>query len=985
MKPEIDLKDYESGFARFDSLMPYKVLDILVVSSLYDSFILEEDGHISQLFFREYAQLNLTFTPHIRRVSRGTEALELLETQKFDMIIVFRQLSDMDIISFGMEAKKIIPDIPVVLLAFHPRELEVAESEDYYRALDKAFIWSGEADILPAIVKYIEDKRNVDFDTRLVGVRVIIVIEDSVRFYSAYLPQIFTEIMHQTQALMSDSLNMTHKILRMRARPKILLTDTFEDAWHLFEKYQKYLLGVISDIRFMKDGRPNDGAGLELAQEVKEKAPDLPILLQSSNPANAELAGKYGISFLHKKSPTLLADLRNFIMQNFGFGDFVFRLADGTEVGRATDFHSMEKCLATVPEESLIYHGNRNHFSNWLMARTEFDLAVRLRPRKVSEFKDLKTLRGYLVKTFRSFRHEKQLGIVSDFSRKQFDLQTDFVRIGDGSLGGKGRGLAFINRLLRRYNVYDCFDGVRITVPPSAIISTSVYDEFLEKNKLLEFALGDKSDEEIASAFFKARLPKGIITDLKSFLDVVKYPIAVRSSSLLEDSHYQPFAGIFDTHMLANCHRDRKARLDRVEAAIKYIYASTFFRKSKSYIEATGNRPEEEKMAVILQKVVGKKRGDSFYPVLSGIARSYDFYSIGNIRPEEGVVYAALGLGKTVVDGGKCLYFSPNNPQSLPQFSTPKDFLENSQKDFYAVDMSRPDAYPHPGGEMGLVRSAIDRADADGTLAFVGSTYSADNDRVYDGTARKGIRIVTFAPILKSKIFPLDELLRFLLQLGSSGMNCPVEIEFAAELSEDRKRPHEFGFLQIRPMALETALGSLTFSEIEKDRIVCRSNQTLSHGKITGIKDIVYVRTDSFDRSKMPEMAAQIGEFNAMFKKRGKPYMLVGPGRWGTADRWLGIPITWDQISSVQVIIEAKYGDFSVTPSFGTHFYQNLIAFQIGYLTIEKTDENNFIDWGWLNSRTVARETTFIRHVTLDSPIEVLINGRDGHGIILKP
>jgi len=981
----LDLKDYESSFARFDSLMPFKVKDILLVSSLYDSFILEEDGHIAELIFNEYAELNLSFAPGIKRVSSGEEALNILKTKKIDLIIVFRRLGDIDIGSFSAAAKKITPDIPVVLLAVHGRELQVAEQRNYHQMVDKSFIWGGEANILLAIVKYIEDSRNADLDTRKVGIRIIILIEDSIRFYSVYLPLIYSEIMRQTHNLMSDGLNLAHRLLRMRARPKILLAHNYEEGWRLFKKYDKYLLGIISDMRFMKNGQLDDQAGLKFATAAKERINDLPILLQSNNLDNKELARRHEFAFIYKDSPSLLLDLRQFIMNNFGFGNFVFRMPDGSEIICATDFHSMEKCLQTVPDESLIYHGSRNHFSNWLMARTEFDLAKRLRPRKVSEFKNPSDLRSYLTNAFRSFRHEAQLGIVTDFSRKQFDLQTDFVKIGDGSLGGKGRGLAFINRILRRYNVYPRFEGVEITVPPSAIIGTSVFDEFLKINNLQKYALADNPDKEIAAKFLDAKLPGEISKDLKAFLDVVKYPVAVRSSSLLEDSHYQPFAGIFDTHMLPNCHPDKKMRLERLEMAIRCIYASIFFKNAKNYIRATGNRVEEEKMAIIIQKVVGNERNGSFYPVLSGIARSYNFYSIGHIKPEEGVAYLALGLGKTIVEGGNCLLFSPHNPHHLPQFSTPKDFLKNAQNEFYAIDMTNPDVFPAPGGDSGLIRHQINRADDDGTLAFVGSTYSPDNDRVYDGTNRKGIKIVTFAPILKSRIFPLDEIIKFLLVLGHSGFNTPIEIEFAAELSSEPKEPHRFGFLQIRPMAADTFLEDISFNNIDKKRIICRSDESLSNGRIKDICDIVFVRPDTFDRAAMPQMAQQIGEFNNALKESDRPYLLLGPGRWGTSDRWLGIPATWDQLSAARVIIEAAYGDFAVEPSFGTHFFQNLIAFQIGYLNIGLPNDQNFIDWDWLNSQPAVKDTEHVRHISLPKPIEVIIDGRNGRAVILKP
>jgi len=985
MKPEIDLKDYETGFARFDSLMPFKVKDILLVSSLYDMYILREDGQIAHMVLSEYTEFNLSNAPTIKRVSSGEEALELLKERKFDLIIIFRSLGETDIASFSRKAKLSCPGIPVVLLAFHARELQMLEDKGGARAIDKAFIWSGESQIFLSIIKYIEDKKNVEFDTRLVRVRVIIVIEDSVRFYSAYLPLIYSEIMRQTAGLMSESLNMPNRLLRMRARPKILLASTYEEAWELFQKYKAYLLGIISDVSFLRGGEKDDKAGVHFIQEAKKEVEDLPVLLQSSDAGNIAIAEECQAAFLHKKSPTLLSGLGNFIKQNFGFGDFVFRDAANNEICRAVDFRSMEKCLITVPEESLVYHGNRNHFSNWLMARTEFDLAMRLRPRKVSEFKDIAEIRKYLIKTLKDFRRERQLGVVTDFSRRHFDSQAEFVRMGEGSLGGKGRGLAFINHLLNRYNVYDAFEGVTISVPHSAIIGTAFYDEFMEQNNLIEYALSDCTDEEIANAFIKAELPKNLEKDLRAYLDVVDYPLAVRSSSLLEDSHYQPFAGIFDTHMLPNCHHTRRGRLERLEAAVKLIYASIFFRNSKNYIEATGNRVEEEKMAVILQKVVGRDRNGNFYPTVSGIARSYNYYSIGHIKPEEGIAYVALGLGKTIMEGENCLFFSPAKPNVLPQFSKPEDYIKNAQKEFFAIDMNDPNVYPGPGGDMGLVKLPVSNAMEDGTLKHVGSTYSPDNDKIYTGVARKGVRIVTFDPILKARIFPLDEVIRFMLQLGANAMNVPVEVEFAAEISTSKSKSNEFHFLQIRPMALETALEDITVYDKDYDNIFCKSDQALSNGQISNIRDIIYVRTDNFDRSKMPTMVDEIGRFNLSFKESNIPYLLIGPGRWGTSDRWLGIPVKWRQISGARVIVEAAYGDFSVEPSFGTHFFQNLISFQIGYLTINNNDANNCIDWDWLNSFPPTDETEHVRHVRLEKPLDVLIDGRNGKAVIFKP
>ena len=535
----------------------------------------------------------------------------------------------------------------------------------------------------------------------------------------------------------------------MRARPKILLAENFEDALTLFNRHKKYLLGVISDIQFSKDGKIDESAGIQLAKLIKKELRDLPVLLQSSDDANASKANACDAGFLNKKSPTLLNELSIFISRYFGFGDFIFRLPDGSPLARAHNFRELQKCVAEVDIESLLFHARRNHFSNWLMARTEFELAARLRLRKVSDFEDSEEMRSYLMTTLEDFLHERQVGVITDFKRDNFDGRAEFLRIGEGSLGGKGRGLAFVNNLINRYPVYNAFPGTRISVPRSAVICTGGFDDFMESNNLTEFALGEHSDEEIITAFTSATVPRELEKDLKAYLAVVTYPLAVRSSSLLEDSHYQPFAGIFDTHFLPNNHVSLQGRVNRLLTAVKLIYASVFFRNSKNYIDATGNRTEEEKMAIILQEIVGKQRGDHFYPVVSGMARSYNFYSIGRIKPEEGIAYTALGLGKTVMEGENCLFFSPSNPQVLPQFSSPQDYLKNTQREFFAVDMENPSVFPERGGDNGLIKLKMAEAEKDGVLKYVGSTYSADNDRIYSGIGRKGTRIITFDPILK--------------------------------------------------------------------------------------------------------------------------------------------------------------------------------------------------------------------------------------------
>jgi hypothetical protein len=983
MNPIAELETFENETARFDSLMSFRIQNILLVSSLYDIYNLREDGQLTNMLLAEYAEFRLSSAPAIQRVDSGSSALEALKESKFELIIVLRTLTDINPSDFRKQAKKLCPGIPVVLMAFHHRELDQVRDE-IARAFDNVFIWNGESKTLLTIIKLVEDRVNVAADTEQVGVRVIILVENSVRFYSAYLPLIYTEIMQQASALLKESINSATRRVRMRARPKILLAENFEDAVSLFHQYREYLLGVISDIRFPRNGKSDSSAGIELARLMKGEIEDLPILLQSSDQAMEEQALACEAAFLNKQSPKLLKKLGSFINENFGFGDFVFKLRDGTELARASNFRQMQECVTRIDSESLVFHAESNHFSNWLIARGDFDLANCLRPRKASEFVDPAELREFLVETISQHRHDRQSGMVTEFNREHYDGHSRFLRIGEGSLGGKGRGLAFINKLFNNQLVCSVFPGARISVPRTAVICTGAFDQFMKKNDLIEFALDEHSDEEIIAAFTNAKVPHDLEEDLKVFLEAADYPLAVRSSSLLEDSYYQPFAGIFDTHFLPNNQPSAEGRLQRLLAAIKLIYASVYFRNAKNYTQATGNRTEEEKMAVILQKIVGKEHDGYYYPVFSGVARSYNFYSVGHIKPEEGIAYTALGLGKTIMEGDNCLYFSPANPRVLPQFSKPQDYLNNSQRDFFAVDMTHPSVFPEVGGNVGLARLNIQEAEHHGVLKHVGSTYSVDNDRIYTGIARKGPRIVTFDPILKANTFPLGEILEYLLELGSRAMNVPVEVEFAAEINPDLPVPNQFRLLQIRPMKVATSFEDVSIFDQGDRPVVCRSDQALSNGRISDIRDIVFVRTDNFKRKNMVHMPEQLGKYNQMFKERNLPYMLIGPGRWGTTDRWLGVPTKWDQISSARVIVEADYGDFVVEPSFGTHFFQNLITFSIAYLTINSSSGFCTFDWDWLNAIEPASETEYIRHIRLDQPLEVLVDGRIGQALVLR-
>ncbi|MEW6412406.1 MAG: PEP/pyruvate-binding domain-containing protein [Candidatus Zixiibacteriota bacterium] len=977
------LISYESKFLNFDTLMQFRVKHILLVSSSYDSYVLEEDGQLTDLIYNEYLELNLTISPHVKRANNAVEALEILKTQSIDMVLIFKRVSDIDVLAFGRAVKDLIPDMPVILLAYHERELAAMMTKNYSNIIDQIFVWTGDVRILLSIIKLIEDRKNVEADTARVGVRVIIIVEDSVKFFSSYLPLVYREIMLQTRALMAEGLNISHKILRMRARPKILLAQNYEEAWQLFEKYQKYLLAIISDFRFKIGGEIDDEAGIKLIRKIREQQPDLPIIMQSSGMLNAELAQQNRVGFLYKQSPTLHTDLRNFILSHFGFGDFSFIDPDsGEKIAAAGDFKSMEKCLTTVPDKSLVYHASRNHFSNWLMARTEFDLAAQIRPVKVSAFKDAAALRAYLINAIQQFRREKALGVITDFSRRQFDLQTEFVRLGGGSIGGKGRGLAFINALLHQFKLSDSFEGVTISVPKSIILGTDVFDDFMQENDLAEYALKGLPDEEIGERFLKAKLPKNILGDLDTFLDIVKYPLAVRSSSMLEDSHLQTFAGIYETHMLPNNHSSRKTRRQQLEQAIKSVYASTFFKNARAYHEAAGNRVEEEKMAVIIQQAVGRNYGKAFYPSFAGVALSYNYYPIDGVEPEDGVVYVALGLGKTIVEGMNCLRFSPSYPNKLPQLSTVKDMLKNTQHEFFAIDMTNPSVTPRPGGDDGVIKLTLSQAEEDGTIENLCSTYSAENDRIYDGYRQSGTRVITFSPILKSNTFPLTEIVKFLLQLGSEGLNCPVEIEFAVDLDTPEGQPKDFYFLQVRPMIKDAPFETISIDSVKDNNIIARSEKTLGNMRTREIRDIVLVSPETFERGNTVKIAGEVGRFNDRLNNDNIPYLLIGPGRWGTSERWLGIPVVWNQISGARIIIEAAYGDFAPDPSFGTHFFQNLTSFRVGYFTINPSAKNGFIDFDWLCRQPVVDRTDFVAHLRLEKPLDILIDGRVGKGII---
>jgi CheY-like chemotaxis protein len=979
-KPSVSIEPRRRSF---QDLMPQRVRRILLVATLYDSFILTEDGHLNEALLRQFLDLNLNQLPDLRRVSDGEEAIRIVQEQRFDLVISSMQVGDTDAAALARRIHEAGLDIPVIMLAYNNRALTDFLAQADASDLERTFLWQGDVRILLAMVKYVEDRLNVEHDTGQMGVPVIIVVEDNVRYYSSFLPEIYAELVRHTHSLVSEGLNLSQKMVRTRARPKILLCTTYEEAWGYIEAYEEQIVGVISDFEFPHNGVLHREAGLELTRRVRERRPDIPIVLQSSFPQNESLAQSVKAAFLLKGSPTMLQELRALFQDNFGFGDFVFHTPGGGEVARAHDLKSLVDLLHTVPAASIAFHGERNHFSFWLKARTEFALADKLRARRVSDYASLEELRDDLIRSIADYRHERDAAVVADFDRTKSEHTSAISRVGGGSLGGKARGLALVNRLLNDYGVVERFPDVHISVPFSVVLGTDMFDEFIEANDLLDFAIRSESDAEIEGRFQAVPFPNEALLDLRAFIRDARYPLAVRSSGLLEDSPNQPFAGVYQTFMLPNNDPDPEKRLVQLIAAVKRVYASTFSRTAKSFLRMTPYRLEEEKMAVIIQKIVGRAHDTRFYPHFAGVARSHNFYPVPPMKAEDGIVAVALGLGRTVVDGEACVRFSPAYPKHQVAFGSVDDVLKNSQRELWVLDLEG-DASGHLAAGEELRRCGLEVAEADGTLAAVGSTYSPDNDVIYDGISRAGVRLVSFAPILKHDVFPLAEVLEAMIGVGVHATGSPVEIEFAINLpTEPGDRP-EFGFLQLRPLALSRESEDVEIGHVISSSLLCRSATILGNGKVD-LADVVVVDYERFDRSRSREVAQQVARFNGRLQAEDRPYLLIGVGRWGSADPHLGIPVSWNQIAGARVIVEAGFRDFRVTPSQGTHFFQNLTSCNVGYFTINADAGEGYIDWEWFLKHRAADETEFVRRLRLDEPVTVKMSGRTGEGVILKP
>jgi CheY-like chemotaxis protein len=973
-------EEFDPRFKIFHELMARKVRDILLVSTPYDAWILEEDCRLSERIIHEYRGLNLSNPPRFTWASTAQEALAAIDKKKFDMVISMSQLADMDVFDLGEEIKKKDPDLPVVLLAHDSLPPPTQECLlDFTRppGIDQSFVWSGNTDILVALVKSAEDRLNVEHDTEFAGIRVILFVEDSPAYISSLLPVLYRELVSQTQAIMEYRLNEEHKLLTMRARPKILVAESFEEANQLFEKYEPYVLGVISDVRIPRNCVLDENAGVAFLSKIKKEHFDIPLLLTSSEPSNADRARKIPVAFVDKNSPSLHAEVRSFFVDQLGFGDFVFRKPDGREIARAPSLPKLEEILRRIPEDSFVYHYTRNDFSRWFFARTEIMLASKVRPLRDEDFSSVEDHRQYLISMIRTWRQRRQKGVVADFDAADFDPETEFFKIGKGSLGGKARGLAFVANLLQRLPVvHKKFKDINIFVPHTLVITTEGFDIFVEENDLKELAKSDAPDEEIAKAFRNAKFPQWIAEDLKAYLSRIKYPLAIRSSSLLEDAQFRAYAGLYRTYMLPNDDPNIDTRLKQLISAIKLVYASTYFQDPKAFSKRVGHRTEEEKMAVIIQQLIGERYGDYFYPTMSGVAQSHNYYPYAKMKPEEGITTVALGLGKTVMEGEKALRFSPKYPQLLPQRSTVEDILENSQQLFYALKMGSEHAEPGIHEDANLAKRDISDADEEAPVKLLASTYIPDEHRIRDSAHMEGYRILTFAQVLKYGQFPLAEVLSEVLALGQEGMGCPVELEFSMNMPQDSERKPEFAFLQLRPMTARAELLQVEISDDEISRAFCFSSHALGNTETNDIADIIYVKPDDFDPARTQQIAREIGELNSRLMSESRKYLLIGPGRWGSADRWLGIPVSWAEICGVGAMVEMASSQLRADPSQGSHFFHNITTLGITYATVSEEDAD-FIDWNWLKVQPVANETAYMAHIKLDDSFILKVDGRN--------
>ena len=979
-----NLKDLVFRDTPFANLMNKRIYNVLLIATKYDSFMLEDDGRVDEQIFNEYTSLSLRYPPRFTQVTTEEEALNELKNRNFELIICMPNMDNRDIFAAASEIKVHYPNIPIVVLTPFSKEVSKRIANEDLSAIDYVFSWLGNSELLLAIIKLIEDKMNAPDDTASVGVQIILLVEDSIRFYSSALPHLYKFVLEQSQMFAKEALNDHQRTLRMRGRPKIKLARNYEEAVRIFDQYRDNMLGIISDMSFMHNGVKDPYAGYKFGQYVRKTGLIIPFVLESSEASNHVYAKELNASFIDKNSKSYPQDLKKKIMQRFGFGDFVI-LNPHTkeEIMRIKDLKDLQKKVFQIPDDSLVYHLSRNHFSRFFYSRAMFPPAEVLKHVDVSDYKDMDEARKLIFDLIVQYRRMKNTGVVAVYQKDRFDEYSNFARIGDGSLGGKGRGLAFIGAMVKRYPKLES-DNFAVNIPKTVVICTDIFDEFMETNELYPVALGDADDETILRYFLRASLPSRLIEDLMAFFDVVKSPIAVRSSSLLEDSHYQPFAGIYSTYMVPKI-EEKYDMLRTVSDAIKAVYASVFYKDSKAYMTATSNLIDQEKMAIVLQEVVGSRYNDHFYPTMSGVARSLNFYPIGNEKAEDGIANIALGLGKYIVDGGQTLRFSPRHPHSILQMSTMDFALRETQTRFYALDLKNMAEAFSVDDAFNLVKLGLKDADAEGSLKYIVSTYDPYDQIIRDGDYPGGRKILSFVNILQHDVFPLADTLDQILRIGQQEMGRPVEIEFAVNMDPSDHTRATFYLLQIRPIVDNKEIMDEDLSLVKNEETILSSTSVLGHGIVGDVQDIIYVKTGAFNSSNNQLIAYEIEKMNRSFTDQEKGYVLVGPGRWGSSDSWLGIPVKWPHISNARVIVECGLENYRVDPSQGTHFFQNLTSFGVGYFTVNPFKGDGWFDEAFLNAQPAVEETEYLRHVHFDTPITIKMDGKKSLGVVLKP
>ena len=968
----------------FVHLMTKRIFNVLLVANPYDAFMLEDDGRIDEKIFNEYMNLSLRYPPRFTQVSTEEDAWTQLSNTNYDLVIVMPGTDNSDTFEIARSIKEKYAHIPLVVLTPFSHGITARMEHEDLSIFEYVFCWLGNTDLLLSIIKLIEDKMNLEHDINEVGVQMILLVEDSIRFYSSVLPNLYKFVLKQSQEFATEALNAHQRTLRMRGRPKIVLARNYEEAMDLYDKFGNNMLGVITDARYPRKGVVDPMAGIKLLGEIRKRDPFVPLILESSEVANAEYAKLYEASFVDKNSKKMNIDLREIISENFGFGDFVFRNPNTyEEVARVRNLKELQNIIFAIPKESLLYHVQRNHVSRWLYSRAMFPAAEFLKQITWDSLQDVDAHRKVIFEAIVKYRKMKNQGVVAIFQRERFDRYSNFARIGEGSLGGKGRGLAFIDNMVKRHPEFEEFENATVSIPKTVVLCTDIFDEFMDTNSLYQLALSDVSDEVILKAFLRAKLPDRLVEDFFAFFDVVKSPIAIRSSSLLEDSHYQPFAGIYSTYMIPYM-EDKYEMLRMLSDAIKGVYASVFYRDSKAYMQATSNVIDQEKMAVIIQEVVGTQYGDRFYPSISGVARSLNYYPIGEEKAEEGTVSLALGLGKYIVDGGLTLRVCPYHPNQVLQTSEMEIALRETQTQFYALDLKNTGNNFSIDDGFNLLKLHVREAEKDGSLQYIASTYDPYDMVIRDGIYPGGRKVITFANVLQHDVFPLPRILQMAQEYGQNEMKRPVEIEFAVTL-DAQKKSGTFYLLQIRPMVDVKADLSEDLDLIPEEDVLLKSSNSLGHGIMEDVFDVVYVKTDGYTASNNQMIAYEIEKLNRKFLDEGKHYVLIGPGRWGSSDTWLGIPVKWPHISAARVIVEAGLTNYRVDPSQGTHFFQNLTSFGVGYFTINAYMNDGIYNQDFLNAQPAIEETQFVRHIRFENPITIKMDGKKKIGVVMMP